>query len=56
MKTIDVTPTWSGIMPILVELANNAETVESRRVAMDELRTMASLADKYNELVKAAIK
>jgi hypothetical protein len=46
-KTIDMTPTWKGLLPVLVHLVENATTSESRHVAMDELTRMANLADLY---------
>lgn len=46
MKTIDITPTWRGVLPIL--LAAYADgTDEGRRNAVIELQRMADLADRY---------
>ncbi len=42
-----MTPTWKGLLPVLVHLVENATTSESRHVAMDELTRMANLADLY---------
>lgn len=45
METIDMTPTWAELMPILVEVAANGATVEGRKQAMTELKRLASIAD-----------
>jgi hypothetical protein len=50
MKTIDVTPTWTAILPILLEFL---KTPQNRESAVQELRRMADAADKWNEHVKA---
>lgn len=44
-KTVDVTPTWSGILPALLTLLHS-ENAEARFVAQKELERMARLADK----------
>lgn len=49
---IDMTPTWKGLLPALVHLAEHGTTSESRHVAMDELTRMANLADLYVTLQK----
>jgi hypothetical protein len=46
-KTIDLTPTWSGILPALLAVIANGETVEARKAAEQELARMARIADKY---------
>jgi hypothetical protein len=46
MEYVDVTPTWRGILPLLVELATNANTQEARDTAWKELRRMAEIADR----------
>jgi hypothetical protein len=53
VTTIDITPTWSGLLPVLVELATNATTVEAMKSAEGQLQKMASAADKYNRIAKA---
>ena len=45
-KTIDVTPTWEGIMPMLLVLYTNGNP-QGRKDAEAELRRMAKLADLY---------
>lgn len=51
MKTIDCTPTWEEILPMLIRLLNSDKT-EARQCAHDELLKMAKIADHYNKLVK----
>ena len=47
-KTIDLTPTWRGILPALLAMI---ELPATRQDALDELAKMANLADRYNEMV-----
>jgi hypothetical protein len=47
MKTIDMTPTWEGILPALIAVIENGTTGEARANALNELRRMAQLADKH---------
>ena len=49
VQTIDVTPTWSGILSTLLVIYRDAETAEGRKMAVIELQRMAALADKYVE-------
>ena len=46
MTTIDLTPTWRGIAPVLFRIIRDAETPEALRTAYDELLRMAALADR----------
>lgn len=48
MKTIDVTPSWSEILPALLVLLESG-TPESKAFAKKELKRMAALADSYVE-------
>lgn len=43
-KTIDCTPTWSGILPVILALIQNPNT---KKDGMIELKRMAELADAY---------
>lgn len=48
---IDCTPTWEGILPLLIEGLKN----KNRQVyenSMEELKRMARLADKHNSALK----
>lgn len=44
MRTIDITPTWRGCLPILLEVFENG-TPEGRKMALEELHRMALIAD-----------
>jgi hypothetical protein len=46
-ETIDMTPTWAGLLPVLIHLSVNGTTIESRAMATSELARMANLADLY---------
>jgi hypothetical protein len=48
-RTIDCTPTWSSILPILIELVNKSRT---RKDATIELDRMAKMADAYIAMMK----
>jgi hypothetical protein len=43
--TIDITPSWRSILPILLEVWSGAETPEARKLAFEELSRMADAAD-----------
>lgn len=44
--TIDLTPTWRAILPVLIEgLIHGTEA--GRSIAREELTRMADIADKY---------
>jgi hypothetical protein len=45
IDTIDLTPTWRGLLPALVELAVNGTTAEARKTAMGELYRLADAVD-----------
>ena len=49
---IDIRPTWSGIVPALVEMIERG-TDEARNVAITELTRMAKLADERFAQLKA---
>lgn len=51
--TIDLTPTWTGVLPILIAGIENG-TAEGRKIAIDELSRMARAADAVKDS-KAAI-
>lgn len=46
MKTIDLRPTWSGLLPTLLVLYTEAQGT-GRATALEELKRMASIADAY---------
>ena len=50
-KTIDATPTWEGILPLLLELHLRNHTdnhIANRRFVMSQFYAMAQAADKWN--------
>ena len=53
-RTIDLTPTWRGILPGLLAVVANGETVEARKAAEGELTRMAALADRLVEEMSPA--
>ena len=42
--TIDITPTWEGILPVLLNLLKS-KSPEARECGIDELTKMARIAD-----------
>ena len=52
-ETIDITPTWRGLLPYFFLALENGNT-EGRKIAREELAKMARAADLYNEMVKEA--
>lgn len=51
VKTIDVTPTWSEILPSILILLKS-ERASCREVAVTELARMARVADKMTAHLK----
>jgi len=49
--TIDITPTWSGLLPYLLNLYESGPET-ARQTAKEELARMAKAADFYNSLTK----
>lgn len=52
VRTIDATPTWAAILPMLRHAAENG-TAEGRAIVWEELARMARAADKWNAAAKA---
>ncbi len=52
-RTIDVTPSWSDLVPAFVMLIENG-TAEGRTTAISEIRRMAAIADEAVAAQKAA--
>lgn len=50
--TVDVTPTWQGILPVLLTLLQS-DNPKTRATAESELRRMAGLADGLVAAAKA---
>lgn len=55
MTTIDLTPTWSGLLPVMVHVLQHSESESSKRDIADELNKMARAADRWNAHCKAQI-
>lgn len=51
METIDLTPTWSEHLNTCLLLLDNLKG-DKRKPVIKELRNMATIADKYVELMK----
>lgn len=51
IKTIDLTPTWSGVLAILIHHLGQGDR-QQKNLAKSELYRMAKLADAYNTIVK----
>ena len=52
-KTIELVPSWSAIVPIIVAGLQNGNA-EGQRMAVEELTRMAAVADAHVEAEKAA--
>lgn len=52
-QTIDLTPTWESLVPVLLHIAQHSESVKARKDIAEELVRMAQAADKWNAHCKA---
>lgn len=53
VETVDVTPTWAGLLPALLMVLDNPKASrESRQIIAEELARMADAADKYNAIAR----
>jgi hypothetical protein len=50
LRTIDITPTWEGLMPVMIALVK-----EGNKVAEDELMKLARSVDQRNAEMKETI-
>lgn len=51
METIDCTPTWEGLLPLMLAVLDNRKAKEeAKENVRKEIQRMAQIADKYNEL------
>jgi hypothetical protein len=48
MKTIDMTPTWEGLVPALIHILQHSKSDRSKHDIADELTKMARAADRWN--------
>lgn len=51
--TIDITPTWEGILPTLLLIWRDTESGKDRSFVLSELKKMAHAADLYNSIANA---
>lgn len=51
-NTIDMTPTWTEVLPMLFSLMEKGTTKEAREIAKEEIARMAACADAYIESQK----
>jgi len=51
MRTVDITPTWTGVLPVLLAALQDG-TPKGKAMAIDELRNMALAADEWNKHCK----
>ena len=50
METIDITPKWSGILPLLLEILKNPKAnPKTKQFAEDEIIKMAKIADRVKQ-------
>lgn len=47
-KTIDATPSWESLIPVLMYVIRNAESTKTLKDMEQELRNMAQAADRWN--------
>ena len=52
MKVIDLTPTWSALLPAFIAVLEQG-TPNGKQMVIEELRRMASAADRLNEIAKS---
>lgn len=50
MEKIDITPSWAGVLPLLLAVIEDG-TDSGRQLATKELQRMAEAADKFNALI-----
>ena len=54
METMNLEPKWAGLLPVLLDLKEHGETVESRITAKEELAKIAHAADMLVEIARNA--
>jgi len=52
MKKIDITPKWSDVLPLMLEMVRNGE-YNAAKTAIAELERMAETADRWNAEVQS---
>ena len=57
MKTIDITPTWSALIPIMVEVLKSPKASNSaKQEVVVELKRLAKIVDDQNRKAKKFFK
>lgn len=51
-QKIDVTPTWSDVLPLMLEVVRHGEYDATKRI-VEQFESMAAAADWWNAEVKA---
>ncbi len=51
---IPLIPSWSAIVPLLIDISRDGATAGGRMAARDELTRVAGIADAADQLAKAA--
>jgi hypothetical protein len=52
MQTIDITPRWSALVPVLSLVLQQTDSEKTRREITEELVKMAQAADSWNAHIK----
>jgi hypothetical protein len=52
-ETIDLTPTWESLVPVLVHILQHSETETAKRLITAEIMSMAKAADMWNAHCKS---
>jgi hypothetical protein len=55
METIDMTPTWAAILPMLLAAYEDG-TPKGRKIALEELQRMAAICDRAVDAQKREAK
>lgn len=52
ITTVDIRPTWRGLMPFLIACVQGGVNAEARTIATEELYRLAEFADEVNAAKK----
>lgn len=52
MKTINCTPNWQGLLPVMIDILQQDASPESIRLIKLEFQRMAQAADSWNAFIK----
>ncbi len=51
-QTLDMTPTWESLVPVLAHIIQHSKSATARADIMKELENMAKAADRWNAYCK----